>query len=173
MTAFDDAFALLKMPYHMTDASNLPSIMSEGLKPIHNGTNAGLKEALTDLEEYHDYDRDEAEAHLKRQADYYGMDKVEDLWDGEWIYGADEDHANAEDLANYANGHETPVLLHAGQYEDWMPDYGYFTGHQRSPRTIRPENLKVMQQFPSRTESGLDPEAYEAMVREILEGLGI
>ena len=173
MTAFDRAWALLKMPYHMTDASNLPAIMEEGLKPLYPGHNAGLEEALDELEYEQGMSREEAEAHLKTFADYYGMESIEELWDHNWVYGANEDMVEARDLANYAGGRETPVLLQAGQHEDWMPDYGYYSGHQRSPRTIRPENIEVVHQFPSRTESGLDGEKYQQMLQEIMEGLGL
>lgn len=168
MSAFDIAWAIVKMPYHMTDASNIESIMREGLKPLYYGLNAGMEEALDDIEEQFDYTREEALAYLKEYADHFGFDNVEDLWEGntDWAFVANE--YDPEELANYAGGREKPVLLEVGQEEDFMPDYGFYSGHYRTPKTVRPENIKIEMEFPSRKESGLNDEQYQQMIADMM-----
>jgi len=62
MTAFDTAWALLKMPYHGTDAESAKKIMIEGLKPRfsqfmeghypHQGNWSWATDSLDEAKEY-------------------------------------------------------------------------------------------------------------------------
>jgi len=172
--AFESAWLLLKMPYHITEADNYDSIARHGLLPKYPGHNFGLAEAIEDLMN-EEVSREVAVAYLTATAKRLGMNTAEDLFDPRrnWIYAADEDFgAEAfRELAGYGASMRHPILLYlANEPHKWMPDHGYNTIHQRSPFPVEPKDIEIADTFEPRGEDE-DEYDYEEYLFDVMMGL--
>lgn len=172
MSPFESAWALLKMPYHITEADNLPSIRRDGLLPKNPGHNFGLEDAIADLMDSHEISREEAIDILNKYAVSFGMNNAENLFDGRnWVYANDDDDEWAfSDLAERGSQMQHPILLYLRNNEnEWMPDYGHTTRHVRSPFPVKPQDIEIEHTFEPR-EEGEDDADYEEYLFNVMMG---
>ena len=174
MTPFDTAWALIKMPYHITEAENYDSITRHGLLPKYPGHNFGLAEAIDDLMNKNGMSREVAVAYLTATAKRLGMNNAEDLFDEgrNWIYAANEDFGQEafRELAGYGAMMRQPILLDlTNEPHKWMPDHGYSASHVRSPFPVEPKDIEIANTFEPREEGEHDDD-YEEYLYAVMMG---
>ena len=174
MSPFESAWALIKMPYHITEAENYDSITRHGLLPKYPGHNFGLEEAIDDLMNENDMSHEVAFAYLTATAKRLGMNNAEDLFNAgrNWIYAANEDFGEEafRELAGYGASMRHPILLDlTNDPHKWMADYGYTTLHQRSPFPVEPKDIEIANTFEPRGEDE-DEHDYEEYLYEVMMG---
>lgn len=158
MTAFDEAWDLVKMPiYHGTSTKNLPGIMREGLKPTSQVPYAHYLQAIEE-----GYDEDDP---MFMQDFAYGvLDRLAEPTRYAIMAGSAKDEVPVKGLSNplqlypdeeyhdrYFDPNELPVILEMPDDNMWFEDeYGRHgfgdDSWMRTEQTIPPENIRVFAQ---------------------------
>ena len=125
MTAFDQAWNLVKMPvYHGTDEKNLRSIMERGLLPTAEAPQF-LDHTYDEVKEMLGYDDDKMNQYFGGDWSFYYGDKAKTMGDdgeiGDWVGGRAGAIRDAHDWASAM--YNRPMVL---EIDDQHPDSPFF-----------------------------------------------